>query len=520
MIARIATTLALAASSFLAGCGGGGSNGGDAGFDGGDGNPSLCDRQHPCPTGQRCARDQRCLAAEELRIVTETLPDGRVGFAYNQTIQAAGGLPPYRFAIAFRDPGLAELSLSENGRLSGTVSQAVTQAAITISVSDDGFDGGETASRAFTLSFTPCRTGDVELCYAPGGDGACHQGSRTCTDGVFGDCIAGADLSADRRHCGPSCDACDSTVADACTAGLCACGGGPTCAADSRCCDGGCRDVSADTRHCGACGNDCALRVAHAQTAEIVCDQGTCDYRGDCDHGFLDCNGRRDDGCEQSVTLSNCGACALDCNARLSHVPAAQRLCRDTGSEFVCDYTGCQADYADCNGDRSDGCESSLNQDARCGSCLTDCAASSAGHLCLTPDNAHPYDHVCGCRKDTASGSSLGCDGADICCSNVCKTSSSDLQNCGVCGAICAAGDCEAGACSCLSDGDCPKPSGATACGPQNRCICPDFSAACPPGRYCCDGNAGGSGGPEENPDIGCCPKPCGQNSKDFPCQG
>ncbi|NMB75120.1 MAG: hypothetical protein GYA21_08315 [Myxococcales bacterium] len=504
----------------FAACGGGG-GGGDAGTDDGDGGPTLCDQAHPCPTGQRCTKDQRCLSAEELRITTETLPDGRVGFGYNQQVEAAGGLPPYRFSIKDRDPSLAALTISESGRITGTVSQPVSGAAITVEVADDGFDGGEKASRAFTLSFTPCRDGDVELCYVPGGDGACHQGSRTCQNGVMGECMPGADLSSDRRHCGPACAACDTVLSDGCIAGLCACGGGSPCSDGRNCCSGECREISSDTKNCGGCGNDCALRVAHVQTAEIFCNAASCDYGGDCDHGFLDCNGRRDDGCELAVTLSNCGECALDCNTQLSHVSASQRQCRDTGTGFVCDYTSCQPDFGDCNGDRSDGCDTWLNQDAHCGACDTDCAAASAGHLCLTLDNAHPYDHTCGCRKDTASGTSLGCDGADICCANVCTASAANAQNCGVCGAACAAGDCQSGACACQSDGDCPKPSGATACGPQNRCVCPDYhSSVCPVGRYCCDGNAGGSGGPEENPDIGCCPKPCGQNSKDTPCQG
>lgn len=498
------------------GCGNGGNGGDDAG---GDGGGFVCDlAENTCPQGQRCNRDQECVAADPLRITTESLPHGRINFGYSQQLEAEGGLPPYSWAITQADAGLEFLSITSFGKLEGTPAQPVENGSVTITATDDGYGGGETASKTFFLTFVTCQEGDVELCYTPR-NGVCYEGFRTCQDGQMSDCQAGSDTSQNRKSCGPDCSECDGATADACVDGLCACGSGAVCAGTDRCCNGTCMDVSDNIENCGGCGADCNDLVRNASGAVITCNNGVCDYTGECDYGWLDCDSRRDNGCEQAVSVENCGDCGVDCRTLVSHVPTADKKCKDYTTYFQCDYQGsCNNDFGDCDSDRSNGCETYLNDPQHCGACEVDCSASAAGQLCLTLDPMDPYAHTCGCNFSSAEGTAVGCGGGQICCDHVCENPVDNADHCGVCRAVCTTGGCVGTACGCASDSDCPTPSSATTC-QGSRCICADAGGlACPAGQYCCDGQAGGSGGPGEDPDIGCCRKACGLNNADFPC--
>jgi hypothetical protein len=504
----------------LAGCGGGQGNPDAAG----DNGPGPCDLAvSPCPAGQRCTKLQACVNAEPLRIVTENLPGGQIGVTYRQTLEAAGGLPPYTWAIVAADPDLAPLTLSSTGRLEGTFSGSVQGASLIVAVTDDGYGGGETVEKTYTLTIVLCKEGEMQLCFAAAG-GVCRQGTSTCSGGQVGPCQPGTDPSADPKHCGPDCQVCDVAISDVCREGLCACGNGTLCSGTDRCCSGTCLDTATNLENCGGCGASCAQRIAHASAATLSCLGGTCDYSGPCDDGFLDCDSRRDNGCELGMGLSNCGACGRDCATQLLHVPAAQRICQSNGGTFACDYTGaCASAFEDCDGDRGNGCETTLAEPAHCGTCQADCAQSPAGQLCLNPDPVRPYFFECGCQFDSATGLPEGCSAGQICCERICQEAATDANHCGICSATCTSGGCQGGACGCAVDGDCPTPSGAPSCGASSRCVCSQGSAggaACPLGQYCCDGNSGGSGAPGDKPDLGCCPKFCGQNSKDTPCTG
>lgn len=90
-------------------------------------------------------------------ITTSTLPSGRVGTAYDQTISATGGTFPYSWSAASGlPPGLAVSTVTNNGRLAGTPTQAGTFQAV-IRVADTGTC---VATRTFPISIAP---GDLQI---------------------------------------------------------------------------------------------------------------------------------------------------------------------------------------------------------------------------------------------------------------------------------------------------------------------------------------------------------------------
>lgn len=86
------------------------------------------------------------------RIVTESLPAGRVGSAYTASVEAAGGETPYRFSATALPDGLS--INASTGAITGTPTRAA-QFAPTITVTDRG---GRTGSRQFTVSITAVLT--------------------------------------------------------------------------------------------------------------------------------------------------------------------------------------------------------------------------------------------------------------------------------------------------------------------------------------------------------------------------
>lgn len=88
------------------------------------------------------------------------------------------------------------------------------------------------------------------------------------------------------------------------------------CGAEANCqpCDGQCVDLRSDVQNCGACGSDCT-GLPHVDNAS--CDAGICHIPnvGGCDAGYADCDGNVANGCEQDTTADNahCGACDNAC---------------------------------------------------------------------------------------------------------------------------------------------------------------------------------------------------------------
>jgi hypothetical protein len=141
-----------------------------------------------------------------------------------------------------------------------------------------------------------------------------------------------------------------------------------------------------------------------------------------CNTGYKDCDLNPANGCEVNVTSSvnNCGTCGHVCPA----VPNATPGC----SSSVCGIGTCNAGYADCDLNPANGCEmnvaSSVNN---CGTC---------GHVCPAVPNATPgcSSGVCGIGSCNAGYGDCDHNPANGCEVNV----TSDVNNCGACGHVCA----------------------------------------------------------------------------------
>lgn len=203
------------------------------------------------------------------------------------------------------------------------------------------------------------------------------------------------------------------------------------CAAGYRDCDGqavtGCEaELATDLDHCGRCDAPCFIAQAVEACVASACVVDRCETGwGDCDGNGLDCE-------IKTNTLAHCGACDTACGG----LPHASASCA-TGS---CAVRACLGNFDDCNGKRTDGCETALDSLADCGGCNVACAkASCAGGVCSAA--------VC-------TGALADCDGDEASCET---DLSSDVNHCGGCVStctfdaevadphgllVCAAGDC------------------------------------------------------------------------------
>jgi serine/threonine protein kinase len=151
----------------------------------------------------------------------------------------------------------------------------------------------------------------------------------------------------------------------------------------------------------------------------------------ECPAGFADCNGQRADGCETNIAndVGHCGRCAQSC-------PTTQGAA--ACSEGRCAISSCPtATQGDCNGDINDGCEVDLKTDtAHCGACKKAC--SSEGTKKVACENRECKLTCKAGRGDCDQAPANGCE-ADLL---------SDAKQCGRCGFACADGACTDGLCS------------------------------------------------------------------------
>ena len=121
-----------------------------------------------------------------------------------------------------------------------------------------------------------------------------------------------------------------------------------------------CFDTTTAVRNCGSCGNDCRTKAPpHSAPG---CAAGQCAFT--CDGGWHRCDGQSAATCELDTDLARCGPTCTGCT--LLHVKGPR--C----SAGSCDYEACEDGFADCDGDRTNGCESDPRTDVNnCGGCST-----------------------------------------------------------------------------------------------------------------------------------------------------
>jgi tRNA A-37 threonylcarbamoyl transferase component Bud32 len=150
-----------------------------------------------------------------------------------------------------------------------------------------------------------------------------------------------------------------------------------------------------------------------------------------CPPGFADCNGDRADGCEADLRgdSANCGACRRACSAD------GTQACTDG----QCRIAKCAApNLADCNHAATDGCETDLATDEKnCGACGRTCSAEGVKEARCAASKCQSV-----CRT--------GYGDCDEIASNGCEASlTSDAKNCGRCGVSCGPGaECKDGLCA------------------------------------------------------------------------
>jgi hypothetical protein len=282
---------------------------------------------------------------------------------------------------------------------------------------------------------------DVENC------GACRS---SCTDQnvEIGTCVGRTCVIA---ACDALFDDCNATAVDGCETNLSLVGTCGSCAtscvplnADPRCnvgaagascgygacagtfgdCDGslvnGCETSLRASTSCGSCSTSCAAVITHA-TSPVCSAAGTCDYTA-CTSGYSDCDGLRGNGCERTWSVTTCGPACTSCGTAVLN--ASGRFCTATGT---CDYGSCNASFADCDGNRANGCESSLNSATRCGSCTNDCTDQSViggtcgMGVCVIASCAPGHGN---CDGSTANGCETVTTGtASNCCGVACTAS-------------------------------------------------------------------------------------------------
>jgi len=317
--------------------------------------------------------------------------------------------------------------------------------------------------------------------------GACTMGACTitrCNDG-FADCDGSpangceTNLGDSAAHCGACGTSCARTNADGvCQAGVCSLG---TCRAGFGDCDmnaaNGCEAALDTLTHCGACGRSCA-----SANATEACTNGACTIAR-CDEGFADCDMDPTNGCEADLRtgVGSCGRCGNTCQ------PANAVAACVAGA---CAITRCNEGFSDCDMDPTNGCEVDLRTSAlNCGACGLVCTVPNAGAICTAGR----------CQRSSCNQNFADCDGDP---SNGCEVDlRTNTSHCGRCDNRCnfpgSSASCTAGTCRltmCLTGrGDCDNNSGngcetdtltsvvhCGACG--TNCVTPNATPACTAG--------------------------------------
>lgn len=252
----------------------------------------------------------------------------------------------------------------------------------------------------------------------------CVQGACDYTDclPLYLDCDVNRQNGCETPMSNENCGACGFSCGafGECVDGSCAC------IAERGNCnddwDDGCETYLVDNLvHCGSCAIDCTVQVQGASNAlclGVLCDYGTCNADWD------DCDADRTNGCEADLMgdEQNCGACSVVCQ-------------RVNGNNF-CNSGICQPicffGWGDCDGIPHNGCEDDLQQTDHCG---TNCGNTVDCNVQIQNAQAPTCDNGL-CDYMRCTGSYEDCDGDRT---NGCETNTdTSVNNCGSCGRGCA----------------------------------------------------------------------------------
>ncbi len=286
--------------------------------------------------------------------------------------------------------------------------------------------------------------------------GACNAGYASCDGNAANGCEV--NTQNDRNNCGGCGTVCGN--GQVCSNGACV----ATCMTGLTNCSNTCRNLQTDPSSCGACGTVCPS----GPNATPYCSVATCGIT--CAAGFGNCDGNSANGCEAALnTVANCRGCGVACS-----FANAGATCAVTG----CAIGTCNAGFANCDNNASNGCEvSTLSDRNNCGACGNACGA---GQVCS--------NGAC----TTSCGSGL------TACNNACTSLTFDPSNCGACNNVCparanAAAVCAASACSfaCSSGfANCDN-NAANGCEVDTRSNannCGACGVVCPSGQFCSSG--------------------------------
>jgi hypothetical protein len=367
-------------------------------------------------------------------------------------------------------------------------------------------------------------------------DGACgcaEAGERLCDD----TCV---DLDTDENNCGecgeecPSgatCDdgecVCDDEDEIACN-GRCVAGNtnqncgecGERCESPSRCqdpngalplgcycpnfndvpCDGACISLGT-TQNCGACGDSC-------EGPANVCRDGSCQCptagQTACGDRCVNLNTGVDSDPSDAILITDCGACGVTCMAGAACTNGRCACPGGSSIDMWCDehpVTGATDGRYACI---------DVNTTHNCGGCGNACLETAT---CVgTNGSDAPGDFSCDCP-----GNATHCPGEG------CRSLSSDEENCGTCGNVCAdAATCSNGTC------DCPGGSNVRSCmdDDEDEPICVDTNTdedhcgscgnECANGEECCNGDCVDPDSDFEDDRMNC--GACGRRCADTGC--
>jgi hypothetical protein len=195
--------------------------------------------------------------------------------------------------------------------------------------------------------------------------------------------------------------------------------------------DAGCGSPS-DVHSCGSCTNDCTL-LANVSATGVACGGGRCSYACAADYGDCADAGA---GCGTHFgSATNCGACGVSCSG-------ANPVCSRgaDGGAYAC-TSGCGGGQANCGGT----CADLATDPTHCGTCGTACTAAHATAGCKGSSCT-----VAACAPGFADCDQLASTGCEV-------NTANDTSNCGGCGvacnpahatAACTASSCAIAACS------------------------------------------------------------------------